>query len=73
MKKGVIVRYLCTNPSCAFSEKILEDKQALNGSSSTMSFKSLSSCPKCKSGIEMINFVSGSVEITEDEISQKEE
>lgn len=73
MAKGIVVKYLCTNPSCSFSETPLIDKKALTTGSSKYSFPVLKCCPKCKSGIDMINFVSGSVQIKEDKISQSEE
>ena len=73
MEKGIVIKYLCTNPSCEFSESVLDDKQPIVFSSGKCSFKTINSCPKCKSGVEMINFVSGSMTIVEDKINQKKE
>jgi len=67
MNKGIVVRYLCTNPSCSFSEQKLEHKSSLVISGASARFKLLNNCPKCKGGLEMLNFVSGSVEITPDD------
>lgn len=67
--KGIVIRALCTNPSCSFSENKIEIKQALNKVNQTgkYSFQVPQSCPKCKSEIEMLGFVSGSVEIIPDD------
>lgn len=71
MDKGIVVKYLCTNPSCDLSETVISDKRAVVLTSGKCSFPVISSCPKCKSGVEMLNFVSGTVAVTEDKIEQK--
>ncbi len=43
------IEYLCTNPSCSFSEDKLRIPQVEDKT------KTLKTCPKCKSGIEIIN------------------
>jgi len=68
MNKGVIARFLCVNPDCNYSEEKLEVKSTLNNSGGKLNFKVPSVCPKCKSPIELINFVSGSVTIEEDKL-----
>jgi hypothetical protein len=70
MGKGIILSYLCLNPSCEFSEKQLIIKNPLTSSSngSNHKFSGISSCPKCKSAIELLTFVSGTIEIVEDNI-----
>lgn len=72
MKKGVVVNYLCTNPSCDLSENKLEIKEPLTMLGNTARFNTLKCCPKCKSGVEMINFVSGVVEIKVDKVNTEE-
>ena len=68
MNKGIVISMLCTNPSCTFSEQKLKIKQAFTiaATSGRCVFNMPKCCPKCKSGIELLSFVSGSVEITED-------
>lgn len=70
MNKGVVVYFLCTNPSCSMSENKLEIKKPLNyvSSSGKFSFEVPKCCPKCKSELELLNFVSGNVEIEADDL-----
>jgi len=69
MNKGVVVNLLCQNPDCQYSEEKLKMESAVNiTGSGTCSFKILKSCPRCKTELELINFVSGSLEIKADEI-----
>ncbi|MHA1381425.1 MAG: hypothetical protein ACTSRG_23910 [Candidatus Helarchaeota archaeon] len=74
MNKGIVLNFLCQNPSCSYSEEMLKIKQPVNivKASGNCSFKIPTSCPKCKTEIELINFVSGSIEIEADEINIKE-
>jgi len=71
--KGIVLKFLCTNPSCSFSESELIVKSTLSyvSSSGKASFVVPKICPKCKFGLELLNFISGSVEIKEDEIFKK--
>jgi len=66
MDRAIILSYLCTNPSCGFSEKKLQFKTVLKGKGKTLSFDNLNDCPKCRSELELLKFNSGSVEITDD-------
>lgn len=69
--KGIVINMLCCNPSCSFSENKLIIKSPLNISSGgNCSFKMPQVCPKCKSAVELLNFVSGSVEIEADKIKE---
>ncbi len=43
------LEYLCTNPSCSFSEDKLKIPQTEEKA------KTLKACPKCKSGVELVN------------------
>lgn len=69
MSKGVIVRYLCTNPSCSYSDKYLKYESSVNQTATKFSFKVLNFCPKCKSNVELLNFVSADIELIEDKIN----
>lgn len=66
--KGVISTFLCTNPSCTYSERKLVIESALNSTSTSgnHSFKTPTCCPKCKSGIELLHFVSGAMSLESD-------
>lgn len=68
MNKGIIISLVCQNPSCEFSEKILVKKTtlAVTKSSGKASFEIPKNCPKCKSELELLSFISGSVEIQPD-------
>lgn len=68
--KGVVIYLLCENPSCSFSEEKLVIKQPLvvSGSSGKCNFSFPKECPKCKTSLELLNFVSGSVEIQPDKL-----
>jgi len=68
VNKGIVINMLCENPSCSFSEEKLVVKNPLNivESSGKCSFSIPNSCPKCKSPVELLNFVSGSIEIEKD-------
>jgi len=68
MNKGVIINLLCTNPDCEHSQTKLKIESPLIISNNNCSFKILKECPRCKSGLEFINFVSGRLEITADNI-----
>jgi len=70
--KGVVITFMCINPDCNFShEKIVIKKPVSITGNNKFSFTAISSCPKCKSPVEMINFVSGTLEIEADEISKE--
>lgn len=71
MTKGIIIRYLCENPSCTYSENKIKFTTSLNVSGAKANFKILNCCPKCKSSIELINFISASVEFEEDKIKEE--
>ena len=69
MNKGVVISYLCTNPSCSYSEeKLIIKKPVTFSNKGGCKFEGISTCPKCKSSIELLHFISGEVEITEDKI-----
>jgi hypothetical protein len=70
MNKGIILYYLCTNPGCTYSEQKLVIRKPLVHvtSSNKFTFNVPKCCPKCKSELELLNFVSGSVEIEQDKI-----
>jgi len=67
-RKGIIISALCTNPSCPHSEEELIMKQPFQQtlSSGKCSFVMPIKCPKCLSGVEVLNFVSGTIEIEKD-------
>lgn len=68
--KGVVVNSLCTNPDCTYSQEKLVTKASLvyAVSSGSCTFKVPKACPRCRAPIEVLNFVSGEVEITADKI-----
>ncbi|MHA1381185.1 MAG: hypothetical protein ACTSRG_22685 [Candidatus Helarchaeota archaeon] len=70
MNKAIVLNFLCVNVDCNFSQEKLQIKQTLNivESSGNCSFKIPTCCPRCKSPVELVNFVSGSVEIEADKI-----
>jgi len=69
MSKGVVISYLCRNPDCSYSEeKIIIKKPVTSSTNGNCKFEGISSCPKCKSPVELLHFISGEVEITEDKI-----
>ena len=72
INKGIVINLLCCNPSCNYSDKKLVIKKTLQVSESTgnCQFKIPKSCPKCASPLELLNFISGSVEIEPDLIRE---
>jgi len=69
MNKGVVISYLCQNPSCPYSEeKLVVKKPVTSLNNGNCKFEGISCCPKCKSPIKLLHFVSGEVEITKDNI-----
>jgi hypothetical protein len=69
MNKGIILYFLCTNSSCSYSNEKIELKEVLQSTKAQdkFSFTSIKKCPKCKSSVEFLDFVSANVKITRDE------
>jgi primosomal protein N' len=67
--KGIVINLVCTNSACSYNEGFIT-KEALNSSSTGKhSFSTPKVCPRCESEIELISFVSGTMEIVEDKIN----
>ena len=67
--KGIVIRMICENPDCVYSDEQLEIEKALAVSPSTgnHSFIVPKACPRCRASLELIGFVSGDMRIVADD------